>query len=76
MNLSDFGVCGTSREPVEPVSAIEIDEVQRGWSLRGRGLDMALGDASYVRARVEPLAARLGVEPGLLLISPALARWP
>lgn len=67
MNLSDFGVCGTS--------AIEIDEVQRGWSLRGRGLDMALGDESYMRARVEPLAARLGVEPGLILISPALARW-
>ena len=75
MNLSDFGVCGTSREPVEPVSAIEIDEVQRGWSLRGRGLDMALGDESYMRARVAPLAARLGVEPGLILISPALARW-
>jgi hypothetical protein len=49
--------------------------VQRGWSLRGRGLDMALGDESYMRARVEPLAARLGVEPGLILISPALARW-
>ena len=58
------------------VSAVEIDEIQRGWSLRGRGLDMALGDESYMRARVDPLAARLGVEPGLLLISPALARWP
>ncbi len=53
----------------------KIDEVQRGWSLRGRGLDMIFGDASYMRARVAPLAARLGVEPGLLLISPALARW-
>jgi hypothetical protein len=58
------------------VSAIEIDEVQRGWSLRGRGRDMVFGDASYMRARVEPLAARLGVEPGLLLIGPMLARWP
>ena len=57
------------------VSAIEIDEVQRGWSLRGRGPRYHLGDASYVRLRVAPLAARLGVEPGLLLISPALARW-
>lgn len=58
------------------VSSIEIDEVQRGWSLRGRGPRYHLGDASYMRARVEPLAARLGVEPGMLLISPALARWP
>ena len=58
------------------VSAVEIDEIQRGWSLRGRGLDMVFGDESYMRARVAPLAARLGVEPGLLLISPALARWP
>jgi hypothetical protein len=45
------------------ISAIEIDEVQRGWSLRGRGLDMALGDESYMRARVAPLAARLGSSP-------------
>ena len=74
MNLSDFGVCGTSREPVEPVSEDEITALQRAWMLRGRrGMDQ--GDESFWRARVEPLAARLGVEPGLLLIGPMLARW-
>ena len=45
------------------ISTIEIDEMQHGWSLRGRGLDMALGDESYMRARVAPLAARLGSSP-------------
>jgi hypothetical protein len=42
--------------------------------LRGRA-GMEQGDESFWRARVVPLAARLGVEPGLILISPALARW-
>jgi hypothetical protein len=41
---------------------------------RGRR-EMDQGDESFVRARVEPLAARLGVEPGMILISPMLQGW-
>lgn len=80
MTLRDFGVvvcegnaCRVDfqRQPTED----DVTALQRAWMLRGRqGMDQ--GDESFWRARVEPLAARLGVEPGLLLISPALARWP
>ena len=57
-----------------PVTEDEITALQRAWLLRGRS-ELALGDESFWRARVEPLAARMGVEPGLLLIAPMLARW-
>jgi len=57
-----------------PVTEDEITTLQRAWLLRGRS-ELALGDESFWRARVEPLAARMGVEPGLLLIAPMLARW-
>jgi hypothetical protein len=57
-----------------PVSEDEIRDVQGAWMLRGRR-GMELGDESFWRARVLPLAARLGVEPGLILIAPMLARW-
>ena len=57
-----------------PVAEDEIAILQRAWMLRGRS-ELVLGDESFWRARVEPLAARMGVEPGLLLIAPMLARW-
>jgi len=78
--LSDFGVTdcpgGVCRVDFSrlPVTEDEITALQRAWMLRGRrGMDQ--GDESFVRARVVPLAARLGVEPGLLLIGPMLAKW-
>ena len=77
--LSDFGAAcegGSCRVDFSrlPVTEDEITALQRAWMLRGRwGMDQ--GDESFVRARVKPLAARLGVEPGLLLIGPMLARW-
>ena len=77
--LSDFctacegGVCRVDFSRY-PVSEDEIAALQRAWMLRGRrGMDQ--GDESFWRARVAPLAARLGVEPGLLLIGPMLVRW-
>lgn len=80
MSLSDYGiiVCEGNACRVDfsrrPVTEDEITALQRAWMLRGRqGMDQ--GDESFWRARVEPLAARLGVEPGILLIGPMLARW-
>jgi hypothetical protein len=81
MTLSDFGVvvCEGNACRVDfsryPVSEGEIAALQRAWMLRGRrGMDQ--GDESFWRARVEPLAVRMGVEPGLLLIGPMLWGWP
>jgi len=80
MTLSDFGVTdcpgGVCRVDFSrhPVSEGEITALQRAWMLRGRA-GMEQGDESFWRARVVPLAARLGVEPGLILISSALVRW-
>ena len=77
--LSDFGAaCEGDACRVDfsrrPVTENEITALQRAWMLRGRqGMDQ--GDESFWRARVEPLAAILGVEPGLVLISPMLQRW-
>lgn len=38
--------------------------------------EYALGNESLWRTRLEPLTAILGCEPGLVLISPMLQRWP
>ena len=73
-SLSDFGAACRVDFSRRPVSEDEIAALQRAWMLRGRqGMDQ--GDESFWRAKVVPLATRLGVEPGLILISPALARW-
>ena len=80
MTLRDFGVvvCEGNACRVDfsnrPVTEDEITALQRAWMLRGRA-GMEQGDESFWRARVVPLAARLGVEPGILLIGPMLARW-
>ena len=80
MTLSDFGVTdcpgGVCRVDFSnrPVTEDEITALQRAWMLRGRA-GMEQGDESFWRARVVPLAARVGVEPGLILISSALVRW-
>lgn len=78
--LSDFGVTdcpgGVCRVDFarRPVSEDEITALQRAWMLRGRqGMDQ--GDESFWRAKVVPLATRLGVEPGMILISPMLQGW-
>jgi hypothetical protein len=77
--LSDFGAAcegGACRVDFSrrPVAEDEITDLRRAWMFRGRpGMD--LGDESFWRARVEPLAARLGVQPGLVLIAPMLWRW-
>ena len=77
--LSDFGATcegGVCRVDFShrPVTEDEIAALQRAWMLRGRA-GMGQGDESFWRARVAPLAARLGVEPGMILISPMLQGW-
>ena len=80
MTLSDFGVvvCEGNACRVDfsrhPVSEDEIAALQRAWMLRGRA-GMGQGDESFWRAKVVPLAIRLGVEPGMILISPMLQGW-
>jgi hypothetical protein len=81
MTLADYGIsceggaCSVRIAPLSPdeIAALII-EVQRGWLWRGEPGKEA-EDESWARSKLSPLAARLGVDPALILISPALAAW-